>query len=1729
VARVIRQPEDEVVWPSETQSSILGRVSKTKHVSADPAGPEIASNATRTAGTMRFRLLGPLEVDAGGGPLPLGGPKQRAVLAHLLIRANEVVPAETLMDEIWGEEPPDTVRKVIQTYVSNLRKVIGHERIEGRTPGYRLRVDPSELDATRFETLVREARKALLSDPRAAVGSFDDALALWRGPALAGVVGDQPSLLAQAARLNEARIEVQEGRVEAMLASGADSRAVGELEILVAEHPLRESLWGQLMLALYRQGRQADALAAYQRAREILADELGIDPSPELSRLHERILHQDPSLDAREEPLRGYRLMEKIDEGATGIVFRAIQPQIARDVAIKIFHEHLASDPSFVRRFEHDAQAIAALEHPHIVPIYDYWREPGRAYVVSRYMRTGSLRALVQRGETLVPERAISLVEQIASALTFAHRQGVAHGDVRLSNMFTDADENAYLGDFIIGVNSGRDPGRDVQDLIGVARELFAGAMPVHLAELAERADSGTDIPTADEIVAAINRSGEPAVGSPVRGDERNPYKGLRPFTEADAADFFGRNHLVRRLVSRLGEPLPGARFLAVVGPSGGGKSSVVRAGLVPAVRRGAMGGDEHDRYVAEMFPGPHPIEELEAALLRVAVGPLPRLRDGLESGSRGLLDAVDRALPLQAQLLLVIDQFEEAFTLTADESERELFLESLRVAAADPDSRVRVVVTLRADFYDRPLVYPRFGELLAQRNEAVPPLAPDELEKAIRAPAEGVGVAVESGLVAEMVADVAHQPGALPLLQYALTELFERRDGNRLTLGTYEEIGGVAGALSARAERIYASTAAEGRRAIKQVFLRLITLGEGREDTRRRVTRSELDQLDVGQRAVDAVLDTFGRHRLLTFDREPVTREPTVEIAHEALLGGWDRFRRWIDDGREDLRQNRRLEQAGAEWRGSSRDPSFLLQGTRLEQVEEWADTTEFAIANADRSFLKASIERRDDEVAEESARLEHEAEVDRRSIRRLRSLVAVGVAAALVATTLTVVAVGQRRRAESASGIARDASTAQLAQRLGAQALVEEDLSLSLLLARQAVAIDDSPQTRSYLFAALLDAPQVAGMMHAPSSWSDFVRSIAVSPDGSTLAVGVAEVDGGLLFFDALTYEQIGDPLPVRHAVESVAFSPDGRTVAFGGQGYIRLIDARTREQLAAARVASTDTGANRISFTPDGSRLVVVIQSNTARDRISVRDAATLAPTGRALAPEGFQGAYVGSTWQAPGFALTPDGHSAVIATTDPDELVWLDLRSGASTRRLTIEDGRHPLALSPDGRTAAVGVDGGFELINIGSRAKRMVPGARGGTPSWLLFSGDGETVVSTSLDGTVALWDLPAATLRETLLGHSGAVMQPAFGPDGTLYTVSHDGTAIAWDLAGERGFERPFVFTHDPSPDIDYSGHTGRFSPDGKLIAVGLQGRGIQLWDTTTMRAFGPPLRETGGEVKDQVFSADGSTLAATSLDTVTVWDVENRSLRAGPFRSEFFVGISADGSLLATVDGAFLGTVAGSSVRLRDVATGEPIGTIPDAARTEVGSIAFSPAGSTLAVVHWKGGTVELWDATGPSLVTTLPVERGKDGYGTIAFSPDGRYLATGNWHGKVLVWDLGNDMLVRELDVGEAGAFAVDFSPDGEVLAVGGWEPVATLWDVATGAQIGSSLRAGNGRASIDLSSDGGRLLLTHADGRGAIYDVDPESWAQRACTVANRTVTPEEWKEFLPGRPYDPACAS
>lgn len=790
---------------------------------------------------MDFRILGPLEVVDRGVPLSMGGRRQRTVLAVLLVNANSIVSTDRLVDEVWGDHPPETARRSLQAYVSRLRGLLGGDGITAVEPGYRLRLDPADADWERFEQSVTKARALMDTDSARAAALLRDALAMWRGSPFADL-SDERSLQPAIARLEAQRLAAVEEWIEAELATGRHGPLVGEIESLVGRYPLRERLRGQLMLALYRSGRQSEALRSYQEARHYLVEELGVEPSPELQWLEERMLAQDPAL---------------------GI-----------DVAIP--------------------------------------------------------------------------------------RQSVESG--------------------------------------------------------------------------------------------ANPYKGLQAFGEGDAGDFHGREQLVKHLVERI----ESERFLGVIGASGCGKSSVVRAGLVPALRAGSITGS-HEWCIATMVPGPHPFEELEAALLHACGGSLESLSEQFRGDNLDLLRAILRIGP-DHDVLLVIDQFEELFLLGESEDERQRFIRNLSEALEDPHSRLRIVVTLRADFYDLPLSYPEPAGWIGGHQVTVPPLTPAELERAAVLPATHAGVEFELDLAAELVADVAGNPGALPLFQYTLTELYERRGSRALTLDAYREFGGLSGALKARAEQLFDSLTDEEQTIARQVFLRLVTLGDGSDDTRRRVAVGDLADLDRGTGdRLAAVLERFGAHRLLSFDRNPATGESTLELAHEALLSGWPRLAAWVDASREGLRLHRGLSAGATEWQIADRHPDYLLAGARLSLFREWRAETDLRLTQLEQEYLDAGIARQEGELAFEAARRDREALLERRSVSRLRRLVAGLAIAVIVAAGLTTYAVNRARDADRSAAEANLYAARVSAAELTASSVANltRDGQLSLLLALHAVNI--------------------------------------------------------------------------------------------------------------------------------------------------------------------------------------------------------------------------------------------------------------------------------------------------------------------------------------------------------------------------------------------------------------------------------------------------------------------------------------------------------------------------------------------------------------------------------------------------------------------------------------------------------------------------------------------------
>lgn len=1038
---------------------------------------------------MDLRVLGPIEVVDDDVAVPIGGPRQRLVLALLVINAGDTVSTDRLVDGVWGDDSPNAARRTVQAYVSNLRKAleaVRQDTLVAHSPGYVLMVDDELVDAARFESAVEHARSLVDTDPTAAASILGEGLALWRGGPYADIAGCA-ALRPEITRLEELRRNAVEIRIDADLALGRHGQVIGELETLVAEHRLSERFAGQLMVALYRSGRQAEALRVAQRTRNILGEELGIDLSPDLRDLEQSILEHDAALmPSRKESfsvgsrkqlavVRGFEIRRRIGGSHWAETFVAYQRSLEREVAVRVINPQYAGDPEFMGRFERVISRMIRVTHPNIVPFYDFWRDPDGAYIVRRYFPRGSLANAVE-DRSWNPEDTPRLVAQVGSALEAVHRAGFIHRDVKASGIMLDEESNAYITDFAVTRSTFADdraflahlrmegshlsdeelladptPQTDIRALAAVARLLLAASEAssgsTTVLERAMAPNLADQYKSMGEFVTAfLEASGgtEPS-GAAI---SHNPYKGLRAFDEADRDDFYGRETLIASLLAHLASSIPGC--LVLVGASGIGKSSVVNAGLVPALGDGALPGSEHWRVV-KMHPGVHPYGELAGALRQVSVGADNQIFGHLTWGDITIGEALKAALDdTLDEIVLIIDQFEQLFTLVRDEHVRSDFINSLVDAIDDPDLHLRLVLALRADFYDRPLEYPKLAGLLNGCTVTMVPMTATELERAISEPAIGVGTELDPGLSGRIAAEVEGQPGTLPLVQYAMTDLFERRNGARITTQDYEASGGVRGPLRTRPEAIYRDLSAEGQQAARQLFLHLVALGEDGQGSRRRVSRSELTSIVGYEHSVRAVIDAFGDARLLSFDRHPVTRTPIVEIAHDALLREWSRLRGWIDDHRADVRLHQRLADATADWISSDRDAEFLLVGGLLHRLSGWSKGTDLALSDIEYLYLQESIEISAAEEHEETKRIRHEHELEDRSRRRLHLLAVVWTLTTLVAI-LAVFAFAQWQRSED---LAEQAEAVAIADHLAAVAIVERegDPQLGLLLALRA-----------------------------------------------------------------------------------------------------------------------------------------------------------------------------------------------------------------------------------------------------------------------------------------------------------------------------------------------------------------------------------------------------------------------------------------------------------------------------------------------------------------------------------------------------------------------------------------------------------------------------------------------------------------------------------------------------
>lgn len=1203
------------------------------------------------------------------------------------------------------------------------------------------------------------------------------------------------------------------------------------------------------------------------------------------------------------------------------------------------------------------------------------------------------------------------------------------------------------------------------------------------------------------ELAATMRREDAPANGLP-------PYKGLYYFGEGDADLFFGREALINTLVAKLTCGLEtDQRFLAVVGASGSGKSSVVRAGLIPALRWQPA---SSSWPVYLLTPTAHPLEALAKSLTEESYRGLPaqKLVDEFAAKTRPLEQFLEAkaAAAGAARVLLVVDQFEELFTLCRSEQEQSSFIENLMTAAIHPGGSAIVIIILRADFYAYCARFDQLRQELAQHQEYIGPMNSMELRRAIEEPARRGHWEFEPGLVDVLLYDigaapgVSPEPGALPLLSHALLETWHRRRGRALTISGYNSAGGVRSAIAETAESVFFDQLEPAQRPIaRQIFLRLTELGgEGTgdgfalHDTSRQVTLAELLSTSDATTSVQDVLNTLANARLITTDQN------TAEVAHEALIREWPTLRRWLEEDRDGLRLHRHLTEAAQEWENHQRDTGGLYRGARLAQALEWTSTHHGDLNVQERAFLGASQalveeEAREREaqhlrelasaqkLAETEARRAEEQEHAAHQLRKRGLFLAI---AALFAILLAVVTAwfGWRASQNEKLATSRELAAAAVTN-------LSVDPERSVLLALEALENADTLEARNALHQSL---PELNLLRTIHTGHTGGVAYVAYSPDGTRLAsIGA---NGEIKEWNAATEEQLFfHPADDGDAGFSVAFSPDGNQLAAALNNKVIVLDASSGQELF--RLDGVVSGAPNnemvhLAFSPDGRRLAVANMNGSPR----IWDIVTQA--------EIFN--LVGHTQPCDGVAYSPDGN--LLATSDDSGVIktW-DAATGLEKLSLTMSGNVHTVTFSPDSQQlAAVSEDGTLKIWRAASGQENL--SLRGNAGMYgVAFLPDGQRLVTAGQDGTARLWDTATGQAILTFAGNTSTVTSVAANPDGTTIVSSgYDGTIKTWDTAPGRE-----QLTLEAHADIAWD---AAFNPDGTSLATVSADGSARLWDAAngqSIWSFSP-----GDGLTSLAFIPDGSRLAIGSatgkvflLNARTGQPVMNLP---GHTYLVFDLDFSPNGKLLATSswDGRAI---------LWDLSSGKEIYTFPG----QWSGVAFSPDGKSL----YTGGLdryVHRWDTT-----TGQEIQKFGDGsqdvYG-IAVSPDGLRLSAGWQDGTISLWEItaGEGQIPGEqlhTLSGHSGLVVrLAFSQDSQQLASASFDRLAKVWDVARGEEIVSLFGNPGNVFGVSFSPDGKRLATAGADGSLRLFTMQAEDLVGLARERVTRSLTTDECKKFL-----------
>jgi WD40 repeat protein/transcriptional regulator with XRE-family HTH domain len=1159
------------------------------------------------------------------------------------------------------------------------------------------------------------------------------------------------------------------------------------------------------------------------------------------------------------------------------------------------------------------------------------------------------------------------------------------------------------------------------------------------------------------------------------------PYKGLLFFDEADSDLFFGRETLTAHLADRVTDLASDAstRLLAIVGASGSGKSSLVRAGLAVALKR--AGWD-----VRVFTPGMNPLKALEMKL-----------------------DS-NQARAESDRVLILVDQFEETFTLCRDESERVRFIERLLDLAQEPYGKIILVIALRADFYSHCAQHTVLRQAVAAEQEYIGQMTAQELRRAIEEPARRGGWEFEPGLVDVLLQDIGAQglsepePGALPLLSHALLATWGRRRGRMFTLEGYHASGGVRGAIAETAEGVFTDQLNQTQQELaRDVFLRLTELGEGTEDTRRRAALNELVRQSAEATQLRAVLNTLAEARLITLN------EDSAEVAHEALIREWQRLHEWLTNDREGLRLHRHLTESAREWVARGLDVGELYRGARLAQAREWAATNAERLNETEQAFLEASIQQEQQGALEREAQRQREletaqklAQTESQHAKQLRRRAVVLTGAFILAIILAGVAFLFNRQATANAKSAEQERQVAFERELSASAIssLSVDPERSILLSLQAAQI--SLQNGQPVLVETLDALhrsiQTSRVIATWRGHSQGVFGIAISPDGTRLAT-LSDDETIKIWDTASNQELLSIPTGTMHKNLSrvISFSPDGKGLVTPAGGHLAKVwdVASGKELLTLNENAVEVLGA---AFRLDGK----TIATASYPDVISLWDAAT----GKELRT--FTGLQTGIT----ALAFSPDGKRFYTASSDDGVVFAWDIATGKPLFSFDGEAGVGSIAVSPDGSHLVTGeFDTNVKIWDAATGTKRLTLFGHASNIDKVAFSPDGKTIASASEDGTIKLWDAETGKILLTLSGHTSGVLDLTFSPDGNqLYTSSRDTTVKVWDISASAG-----------SDALNLAGHTGSvvsvtYSADGAQIATWSDDGTVKVWDAITGKErlsishAGNP--QYGGNVN---YSPDGKYVALGNGNEPTIFDV----LTGSEIRS--FAPLDNDVSdVLFSADGKRLAAATASGmVRIYDSLKGNVFLEF-SLADTQIVRVAFSPDGKRLAFATQNG--VYVYNATtGEQLLHYTGHGEGVRSSG-VTFSPEGKWISSSGNDGNIRVWDsnTGKDWLNLTGHTGPT--FGVAFSPDGQYLASSSVDHTIKIWTLPEqGEQVAEPLTLyGNSGAvyQVAYGPDGARIVSVGRDQVVHIYQLNVEHLIAIAKSRLTRTWTLEECQKYL-----------